>query len=174
MIHNVAIHKVEQSHLQELQQIGKRTFEEAFKEVNTAEDMETYLRESFHLEKLRSELNHPESQFFFVYMNAEVIGYLKLNLGSAQTDHKLQQALEVERIYVLQEYHGKKIGQMLLNKALEIARMGNVKWVWLGVWEHNVKAIRFYEKNGFQAFDTHPFILGTDRQTDVLMKRELA
>ncbi|MNE89030.1 Protease synthase and sporulation negative regulatory protein PAI 1 [compost metagenome] len=79
----------------------------------------------------------------------------------------------MERIYVLQEFLGKKVGQLLIDKALEVAALQNVKFVWLGVWEENYRAIRFYEKNGFIIFDKHIFRLGNDEQTDLMMRREV-
>ncbi len=64
-------------------------------------------------------------------------------------------------------------GQLLLEKALEIAAENHINYIWLGVWEKNPRAIRFYEKNGFIQFDTHIFMVGNDPQTDVMMKRSL-
>jgi ribosomal protein S18 acetylase RimI-like enzyme len=98
------------------------------------------------------------------------MGYLKINHGEAQKESIGQNTLEVERIYVLKKFHGKKIGQFLLNYALEIAKKKNIDWVWLGVWEHNQRAINFYLKNGFVQFDQHIFTVGDDDQIDILMK----
>ncbi len=81
--------------------------------------------------------------------------------------------LEIERIYVLKEYHGKKVGQLLYENAIKIAKSKNAEYVWLGVWEKNPRAIRFYEKNGFVAFDKHIFKLGNDKQTDIMMKLKI-
>jgi len=79
-------------------------------------------------------------------------------------------ALEIERIYVLKEYHGKEIGQLLYNKAIEVARDKKASYLWLCVWENNERAISFYKKNGFTAFDKHIFTLGDDEQTDIMMR----
>lgn len=98
---------------------------------------------------------------------------MKLNFGAAQNELKNKQCLEIERIYVLKEYHGKKIGQLLYDKAIQIAKEKNVNYVWLGVWEKNLRAINFYKKNGFVGFDKHIFKLGDDEQTDIMMKLEL-
>jgi ribosomal protein S18 acetylase RimI-like enzyme len=105
--------------------------------------------------------------------NTKTIGYLKLNFGAAQTELKNEQSLEIERIYVLKEFHGKNIGQLLYDKAIQIAKEKNVNYVWLGVWEENLRAINFYKKNGYVAFDKHIFKLGDDEQTDIMMKLEL-
>jgi ribosomal protein S18 acetylase RimI-like enzyme len=106
-------------------------------------------------------------------MDHNVIGYLKLNKGGSQTELKDNDALEIERIYVLKEFHGKKVGQMLFEKAIQIAKEQNAEFVWLGVWEENKRAIQFYTKNGFVEFDQHVFVLGDEPQTDIMMKLQL-
>ena len=113
------------------------------------------------------------AELYFAMLNNQVVGYLKLNFGQAQTELKDDKALEIERIYVLQEFHGKKIGQLLYEKAIQIAKQANMDYVWLGVWEENERAINFYKKNGFVAFDKHLFKLGDDEQTDIMMKLQL-
>lgn len=125
------------------------------------------------MEKLAVELNDRDSEFYFASLADDVVGYLKLNFGQSQTELKEQSALEIERIYVLKEFHGKNVGQLLYEKAIEIAKRANVNFVWWGVWEENPRAIKFYEKNGFVAFDRHMFKLGNEEQTDIMMKLQL-
>lgn len=169
----IEIKKTSLSDLEVLQIISIQTFSETFSEVNTPENIENYNRESFNLEQLTSELNNPNSHFFIAYSDSEPIGYLKINFGNAQTEILNDHALEIHRIYVSQAFHGKKIGQLLLDKALEIAQQTSADYIWLGVWEENHRALRFYTKNGFVAFDTHVFILGDEEQTDLLMKLDI-
>lgn len=159
--------------IDKLQSIGRQTFFETFSAGNSAENMEQYLRDGFSIEKLLEELTNPMTKFYFAEEDNQVIGYLKVNMGTAQTELQDNNALEIERIYVLKAYHGKQVGQLLYEKAIEIARSMQVHYVWLGVWEENPRAIRFYEKNGFVAFDKHVFTLGEDEQTDIMMKLEL-
>lgn len=151
----------------------KKTFFETFAEKNTIENMQKYLEEGFTFEKLTSELLSPNSKFYFASFENKVIGYLKLNFGQSQTELKDDKALEIERIYVLNEYHGKKVGQILYDKAIEIAKHKKADYIWLGVWEENPRAINFYKKNGFEEFDKHIFKLGEDEQTDIMMKLKL-
>jgi diamine N-acetyltransferase len=169
----LVIRKINIDHLTQLQKIGKTTFAETFTEHNTKEDLDKYLEESFSNEKLSSELNNPHSSFYFAEIENNVVGYLKINFGASQTELKDNEALEIERIYVLQAYHGKKLGQALYEKAIQIANEKKVQYLWLGVWEKNNKAIQFYKKNGFVQFDTHIFKLGNDEQTDIMMKLKL-
>jgi ribosomal protein S18 acetylase RimI-like enzyme len=159
--------------LEKLQKIGKQTFVETFSAVNTAENMAKYLEENLSLGQLLSELNNSNAAFYFAVNNNDVIGYLKLNTGVAQTELKDNQSLEIERIYVLKEFHGKNIGQLLYEKAIQEAKKIHATYIWLGVWEENQRAINFYKKNGFVEFDKHIFILGDDEQTDIMMKLEL-
>lgn len=159
--------------VEKLQVIGRQTFEETFSSSNRDEDMDTYLDESFSREKLIKELQTESSQFYLAVLRNRVIGYLKVNLGPSQTELKDDKAMEIERIYVIKEYHGKKVGHILYNKALEVAEKMGVKYLWLGVWEENHRAIQFYRKKGFAAFDKHIFKLGDDEQTDIMMKKDL-
>lgn len=172
-MNNIVISKAGIQDLKQLQEISTETFVQTFAEVNTKEDMEKYLSEHLSLSKLSAELNNAESDFYFAQLNDQVIGYLKTNSGAAQTELKEADGLEVERIYVLKEFKGKNVGQVLLDKAITVAHDQKAAYIWLGVWEENYRAIRFYEKNGFSVFDKHIFKLGNDEQTDLMMKRVL-
>lgn len=169
----IEIIKITISDITELQRIGRQTFKETFADSNSEENMKSYLEEGFSLEKLTKEVNNENSEFYFAKIDNEVIGYLKVNFGESQTELKDNKALEIERIYVSKEFHGKNVGQLLYNKAIEVAEQKGSEYVWLGVWEQNPRAIRFYEKNGFVVFDKHIFKLGNDVQTDIMMKLKL-
>jgi ribosomal protein S18 acetylase RimI-like enzyme len=164
------IRKVTPSQINELVQISSETFIETFSEVNSKENMQMYLDEYICKEKLSSELNHPNSEFYFATINDRILGYLKINTGNAQIEFKDKHTLEIERLYVLKEFIGKQFGQSLFNFALHKSKQMNAEFLWLGVWEKNFRAIRFYEKNGLTIFDKHDFKLGNDMQNDVLMK----
>jgi len=167
------IRKATITDLKILKEIGKRTFIETFASENSSENMTEYLESAFTTEKLMSELTNINSEFYFAEMEGEVVGYLKVNFNDSQTELKVSNALEIERIYVLKEFHGKKVGQILYDKAIEIAKKKSLNNVWLGVWEQNPRAIRFYEKNGFKVFDKHIFRLGNEEQIDLMMMIKL-
>lgn len=169
-MHNISIIKANLHDIEKLQKIGRETFFETFSESNSEENMQNYLDQSFSIEKLTSELTDTNAEFYFAFIEAEVIGYLKLNFGDSQTELKDNKALEIERIYVSKEFHGKSVGQLLYDKAIEVAKHKKIDYVWLGVWEKNLRAISFYKKNGFVEFDKHIFKLGNDEQTDIMMK----
>lgn len=168
---NITIKKAATHDSKPLQKISRQTFFETFSQGNTKEDMEHYLDTSFSEEKLTAELALPNSTFYFALLDEKVIGYLKVNFGSSQTELQDDNAMEIERIYVLQIYHGKKVGQLLYEKAMQVAHQNEVDYVWLGVWEENPRAIRFYQKNGFVEFNKHIFKLGDDEQIDIMMKK---
>lgn len=170
---NIEIEKVTLANIEQLKQISRQTFIETFSGVNTEDNMTKYLDESFNISRLTSEIQNLNSEFYFAVIDVKVVGYLKINCGDAQTELKNDNTLELERIYVLKEFHGKKVGQILFNKALLIAEQRKVDYLWLGVWEENHKALKFYMKNGFTAFNKHVFRLGDDVQTDIMMKLQI-
>jgi ribosomal protein S18 acetylase RimI-like enzyme len=169
----IKIKKITLADIVQLQEIGRQTFAETFSSTNTEENMKAYLEDGFSNAKLSAELDNPNSEFYFATLNNTVIGYLKINFGLAQTELKDDKALEIERIYVLKEFHGKKVGQLLYDQAIHLAKEKKADYVWLGVWEKNHRAIQFYTKNGFVEFDQHIFVLGDDEQTDIMMKLEI-
>lgn len=170
---NIKTQKVSIKEIYQLQQISKQTFFETFSSSNSEANMEIYLQKEFSYEKLSTELNDKNVEFYFAIDEDKVIGYLKLNQAASQTELKDDNAIEIERIYVLKEFHGKNIGQLLYEKSIDIANQKGFQYVWLGVWEKNQRAINFYIKNGFIEFDKHIFKLGEDNQTDIMMKLNL-
>lgn len=156
-----------------LQKICSETFKETFEEENTEENLNQFLEEAYNLEKLTKELKDINSKTYLVFEDDEVVGYLKLNRGDAQTEDGYENSLEVQRIYILKKCKGKGIGSELMKLSEEEAKKYGLSYIWLGVWEHNTAAIEFYKKNGFKKFSEHVFVLGDDRQTDYLMKKTL-
>ena len=169
----IEIKKASPSDLESLQKISSETFIETFAAANTPENIANYVAESFNLEQLTDELNNPQSHFYLATLDGKTIGYLKINFGEAQTEVINDDTLEIHRIYVLQKYHGKKVGQLFVDEILKIVQQTSVDYIWLGVWEENHRALAFYAKNGFVVFDKHIFTLGDDMQTDLLMKLQI-
>lgn len=170
---NIQLIKAIPSDMEKIRKIGIDTIIETFAMSNEDENTQKYLNESFDPEKVLKELTNPGSEFYLAESDNKVIGYLKINFDKAQSDINDPNSLEIERIYVYKEYHGKGIGKILFDKAIDIALRNNLKYVWLGVWEKNFRALSFYRKNGFIEFDKHIFRYGNDDQTDLLMKLKL-
>jgi diamine N-acetyltransferase len=156
-----------------LQEISYETFHETFKHQNSPENMNAYLERAFNLKQLEKELSNISSQFFFVYFNNEVAGYLKVNTDCDQSEEKGDDSLEIERIYVRNTFQKHGLGKFLLNKAMEIAMERNKKKIWLGVWEKNENAISFYKKMGFVQTGAHSFYMGDEEQIDFIMTKTL-
>ncbi len=135
--------------------------------------MAKFLSEEYDFDKLKAEVENPESFYYFYYFEDELAGYLKLNVDAAQTESEYPEALEIQRIYVLQKYQGKRIGLAMMQQALAVAKKLKKPQVWLGVWENNLKAQAFYQKSGFKKVGSHDFILGDDKQTDYILLKTL-
>ncbi|WP_174727380.1 GNAT family N-acetyltransferase [Mesobacillus harenae] len=159
--------------LRTLQEISYDTFNETFKHQNSPENMNSYLEKAFNLKQLEKELSNTSSQFFFVYFNNEVAGYLKINTNDAQSEDMGNDSLEIERIYIKNQFHKLGLGKYMLNKAIEIAMERNKKKIWLGVWEKNINAITFYNKMGFVQSGAHSFYMGDEKQMDLIMTKRL-
>lgn len=160
--------------LDQLQSISRTTFHETFAADNSEADMAHYLEHNLSASRLAQELVNPESRFYFAEDDdGNALGYLKTNTGAAQSEPQNPQALEIERIYVLSAHHGRGVGAALYRQARHDAEQQGAPYLWLGVWEHNRSALQFYQKHGFTAFTSHTFTLGSDAQTDILMKLDL-
>ncbi|NEN75866.1 GNAT family N-acetyltransferase [Pelistega sp. NLN82] len=170
MIH---IRKIDTQDVEQLQQIAKQTFIETFAHSNSEADMQHYLSTQFSIAQLKNELNNPDMAFYFAEIAQHIVGYLKLNMKEAQTEPLSPHAVELQRIYILNQWHGQGVGQQLFDFAIQFAKEKQADYLWLGVWEHNHKALRFYQKNGLIPFDRHIFQLGNDAQTDIMMKLTL-
>lgn len=169
----IVLKRIGTEDVEKLQKIAEETFFDTFSPHNTGENMAEYMAKGFTTEKLTAEILNKNSTFIFALADETVIGYLKVNVGNAQTELQDQNSLEIERIYVSKDFHGKKVGQILYDKAFEIAKDKNVDYVWLGVWEENERAVQFYRKNGFVEFDKHIFRFGNEEQIDLMMKKKL-
>lgn len=167
------IRPVQVEELDELRRLAQETFIAAFAAHNSAEDMDAYVSRHFSSAYFEQLYLTPGSSFFLAYEEEKAIAYLKLNIDDAQSEQSLTNSIEIERIYVHEAHQGKGYGQVLLDFAVNYGRQLQKTWIWLGVWEQNHGAIRFYERHGFTTFSQHDFYLGSDLQVDWLMKRKL-
>ncbi|OUM61302.1 hypothetical protein PIROE2DRAFT_45321 [Piromyces sp. E2] len=153
--------------------VSCQTFAETFDSDNTPEDMQLYLEKNFSEAQLSKEMENKNSHFALAIVDGETAAYLKLNEGDAQTEKEYPNSLEIQRLYVIKKYKGQHVGSELMNYALNYGKQRNLEYAWLGVWEHNLPAIGFYKKFGFIQIGSHEFVLGTDHQTDIIMKCSL-
>lgn len=163
--------------IESLMKTGEQTFRETFENENTEEDMNNYCKENFNYDKISEEINNKNSKYFVAEVEIgntkKVAGYMKVNFFGSQTEENYENSLELQRIYVLKAYKNQGIGKTFMENAIKLAKENNLEYVWLGVWEHNYKAIEFYKNKGFEKFGEHIFILGDDKQIDYLMKLNL-
>ncbi|MEO8147066.1 MAG: GNAT family N-acetyltransferase [Bacteroidia bacterium] len=161
------------SDINRLKEISEKTFYETFAAQNTKENMEKYISATFNLNQVSAELNDSQNKFFLALLNNQLAGYVKLHTGQPPEHLKNKKTIEIERIYVSKKYHNMKVGASLMSHSIQYAAANKFDIIWLGVWEYNPRAIKFYERWDFEKFGTHIFILGDDPQTDVLMLKEL-
>jgi ribosomal protein S18 acetylase RimI-like enzyme len=164
---NIKIATIED--INSLCEIGAMTFVETYGEQNTPENLQNYLQEKFSKEQISGEMKTPKTIFLLVELADETIGYAKMRDNLVENPDTT--SLEIERIYISKNHHGKKYGAALMQKCIDVAIENSYKSIWLGVWEHNPKAYNFYQKWGFEVFGEHIFQLGDDAQTDFLMKK---
>jgi len=155
-----------------LQSVGRKAFADTFSEHNTAADMLIYLDKSYSTEKILAELDDPDGLFLIAFDGDQCAGYARMR-RSQNPDGVSGSAIEIERLYAVSDYIGRQVGRTLMDACLAYAREHKFQTVWLGVWEKNLRAIKFYEKYGFLKFGEHVFMLGLDAQNDWLMKKTL-
>lgn len=153
--------------------LSHQTFLESFAEFNTEANMNKFMDEQFNKSMLIREVGAPRNIFLLAYDDEEAVGYARLRENNIPPELKEDEAFEIARIYAVKKSIGKGVGKALMSKAMSLAQEKKFTTVWLGVWEHNTRAIEFYTRWGFEKFSIHPFILGHDVQTDWLMKKRL-
>lgn len=159
--------------LDELVEVSVGTFTESYAGKNDPENFKKHLDEFFSSERLAQELANPNCHFYFIKQEQETVAYLKINVDQAQTEPNHHDGIEIERIYVLDAHKGKGLGKLMINKAIEIGKGLNKKYVWLGVWKENPKAISFYNQMGFEKMGTHVYQLGDEAQVDYMMGKDI-
>ncbi len=174
MEQNVEIRVAERADAAAIADISRRTFYDTFAPHNTPENMDLFLNSQFTSQQLMDQVGAPGNTFLLACLDGRLVGYARLFEGS-ELPHGLAgaPAIEIARIYAEQQVIGKGVGKALMQACIGIARQKGKAWIWLGVWEHNHRAIGFYEKMGFSIFDRHIFLLGRDVQYDWCMRLKL-
>lgn len=151
-----------------LSTLGASTFFDTFTGTCTEADMQGFLHDYFNIEQVKKELADETDFFFFAEINAVAAGYVRIKEDYTHFPLMKQwKALELKRIYVDKAFHGKGIAQQLLSFVETFAKDSGYEVLWLGVWEHNYRAKKFYNKSGFEdSGHTHEFPIGDTPQTD--------
>ncbi|WP_298736641.1 GNAT family N-acetyltransferase [uncultured Chitinophaga sp.] len=174
----IVIRPVQPDMLDTLVVLEQQTFTETFRHVYSPEDLKAFLSDKKSPEILKQELLKGNARYYICYYDNAPAGFLKLNMDK-QPDDKAGATLptpvmELEKIYVLQAFQGFKLGKALIHHAYAVAREHQVNCIWLGVWEHNTKARAFYEREGFERFGEHSFMVGSQLDTDWLYKKAVS
>ena len=158
-----------------LASLTRQTFWEAYGGESKLEDrhIKAYMDLAFSVGILRDELGRENTIYLVAETDGEPVGYAKLLVGSRRIEISSDKPIEISRIYLTKEYWGKNIGSLILGKCHGEAKSRKCDSLWLSVWEHNRKAIAFYEKHGFKVIGSHIFDLAGSEQTDLLMEKEL-
>jgi ribosomal protein S18 acetylase RimI-like enzyme len=156
-----------------LRELAIRIYRDTFSHQNSEENMEAFLQKDYSEQSFQREFAEEGSQYFFASDNGIPVAYLRLRHSNEAEQHLGPNTIELHRLYVDINYQGRKIGDLLMDFALQQAALQKVDWIWLGVWEHNLRAQRFYDRWGFTRFGEHIFQMGEDAQTDWLLKRRV-
>jgi len=162
-----------QNDLSLLRDLSISTFQATFGEQNTPEDMDSYVTENFSEEQLGREISDPLATFLIAEQPGKAVGYAKLQAGNPAGCVTGREPIELVRLYVVSESIGGGIGSRLMQEAIDRAASQGYKTLWLGVWEHNPRAQRFYQRWGFEHVGSHIFQLGSDAQTDLILQKHL-
>lgn len=158
-----------------LTDLAYTTFWDAFAHhpKNAPDDLNHYMRQAFSLEQITAELADDKSIFLIAELDGEAAGYSKIVIDNIEPGITAERPIELNRLYSHQRFLGQGVGQQLMDACFERAKQEDRDVMWLGVWEYNPRAQRFYEKNGFRVVGQHTFVLGSDPQTDLLMQKEI-
>lgn len=171
----ITIRQVVPEDAEMLSDLSYKTFWDAFHDhpKNAPEDLADYMQKAFNLERVRREMAEENSIFLIAEIEGETAGYAKLMIESREDGITAEKPIELNRLYSKQEFLGKGVGARLMDECFRIAEENGCDVMWLGVWEFNPRARRFYEKYGFYQVGRHVFQLGSDAQTDLLMQKDL-
>jgi len=153
--------------------LAYKTFWDAFHDhpKNAPDDLADYMQKAFNREQLQTEISDENSIFLVAEIENEPAGYARLIIDSTEHGISATKPIELNRLYSKQEFLGKGVGARLMEECFALAKNLNCDAMWLGVWEFNPRAQRFYEKYGFREVGKHVFLLGSDPQTDLLMQK---
>lgn len=169
----ITIRPVQADEKEELRQLAMEIYRVTFEKDNTKENMDAYLAKAFSQEQMEQEWSENGSYFVGAFEGNQMVGYMRLRTSTEANEYLGESNIELQRLYVHPDFQGKGIANELMKSAIDKTRYLHVEWLWLGVWEHNLKAQSIYARWGFEKFSEHVFWMGDDAQTDWLMKKRI-
>jgi diamine N-acetyltransferase len=169
----IEIREAELKDLPALREVAISSYSDTFSAFNTPENMKAFFESAYSLEAFEKEFHEPDAHIYLAWEEDHLLGFLRLRECDEVRSLLGNNALELQRLYVLTSAQGKSVGRLLMEAALAYAIQKKYDWMWLGVWERNFKAQGFYKAWGFEKFSEHTFWMGDDPQIDWLLKRKL-
>ena len=169
----VTIRRATEADAAVLAAFGAKTFADTFGAFHSASDLALHLAEAFGVPQQTAELTDPATVTLFVEMDGALAGFTQVYAGAVPECVTGPVPIEIKRLYIDTPFHGQGVAQRLIDAAYEVARERGAATIWLGVWEHNPRAIAFYRRQGFTQVGAHTFMVGTDATTDLLFARAL-
>lgn len=169
----ITVREATEADIPPMRQVAITTYQDTFARFNTPENMQAYFEQAYALDVLMEELHEAHSKLFIACEDDHILGFARLRRCDEVVDLLGENTIELQRLYVLTAAQGKSIGKLLMERALRFAADNHYEWIWLGVWERNVKAQEFYRKWGFERFSEHTFWQGDDPQIDWLLKKKV-
>jgi ribosomal protein S18 acetylase RimI-like enzyme len=169
----IIIRPVRESDAAEFARIGAITFALACPPNTPKADIEVYVAAELTPERFRVHMACSSKSLFAATIEDSVVGYLMLCREQTPLAMGEGPALEIRRVYVMPEFHGKGVAQALIGRSFISAAEAGCKKVWLGVSKHNQRGIAFYRKAGFAVAGEQEFVVGSDIHEDYIMSCEL-
>ena len=169
----IRIRKAKIEEVAAVRELAIEVYTDTFAEHNTPENLEAFFKDSYELEKFREEFYEPDSVLYVALDDLKIIGFLRLRKCAEVDKYLGTNHIELHRLYIHRDYHGSAVSKMFMEEALAYAKACKHEWIWLGVWEKNFRAQKFYTKWGFEQFGEHVFQMGDDPQIDWLLKKKL-
>ncbi|WP_247237694.1 GNAT family N-acetyltransferase [Telluribacter sp. SYSU D00476] len=159
--------------IEPLRHFSQRLFIDTYQALNTPEDMALYVEQAFAELSFITDFHRPQVRYWLAVDEGTIVAYMKMVLGSQLPPEPERKGVEISRFYVDHPYQGAGLARELMQHCLGWMRAQGFELVWLGVWPQNPRAVRFYQKMGFEKVGEATFLLGTDPQTDDLMRKYL-
>ncbi|MHB1311726.1 MAG: GNAT family N-acetyltransferase [Gemmatimonadaceae bacterium] len=149
------------------------TFQATYGPQQEPESLARHVAERLNDDRLQDELHDASRTLLLLESGTSLAGFALLRAWEAPPEVGAANAVEVERFYVGQAWHGRGLAAPLMTAALDVARAAGHDAAWLSVWERNPRAIRFYEKQGFAIVGRHVYYFDGQPEDDHLMVRAL-
>jgi ribosomal protein S18 acetylase RimI-like enzyme len=169
----LTIRRADFSDINLISALGITTCYEAYFELDPSHDLADYCINFFSLEQVTNELNDKNSTYLIAEFKGNAVGFVKLREGKKIDCLQGKNAIEVQRIYLLEKVQGRGFGKLLIEKSIEIGREKGYETLWLGVWDQNVEAQKFYEKIGMKNIGLTDFSDGKNKFINFVFAKEL-